>query len=128
MNAPFTAEEFFSAFGAYNAAVWPFQFVLAACAIAVAAAVLRGWVHAGRLALGFLAVLWLWAGVAYHLLQFTCSAATLDEVSRVLRIDDGVMRHMATRRIGTGTDSTVAVGGPRSDDAVVEPVPAPEED
>src|SRR2546423_10978100 len=35
---------------------------------------------------------------AYHLLTFKCEPATLDEVSRVLKITDGVMRHMATRR------------------------------
>ena len=34
----------------------------------------------------------------YHLLLFSCAAETLDEVSRVLKIDDLVMRHMATRR------------------------------
>jgi small subunit ribosomal protein S6 len=35
----------------------------------------------------------------YHLLTFTSKAETLDEVSRVLKITDGVMRHMATKRI-----------------------------
>ena len=34
----------------------------------------------------------------YHLLTFSCEPAALDEVSRVLKITDGVMRHMATRR------------------------------
>ena len=34
----------------------------------------------------------------YHLLLFSSSPETLDEVSRVLKIDDNVMRHMATRR------------------------------
>jgi small subunit ribosomal protein S6 len=34
----------------------------------------------------------------YHLLQFDAAAETLDEVTRVLKITDGVMRHMATRR------------------------------
>jgi small subunit ribosomal protein S6 len=34
----------------------------------------------------------------YHLLQFDAAAETLNEVTRVLRITDGVMRHMATRR------------------------------
>ncbi len=34
----------------------------------------------------------------YHLLQFDAEPATLDEVARVLKISDGVMRHMATRR------------------------------
>ncbi len=34
----------------------------------------------------------------YHLLAFDCEPATLDELSRVLRITDGAMRHMAVRR------------------------------
>ena len=36
---------------------------------------------------------------AYHLLTFASEPETLDEVSRVMKITDGVMRHMATRRI-----------------------------
>lgn len=56
---------------------------------------------------------------SYHLLQFTCDAGTLDEVSRVLRIDDGVMRHMATRRIEGSPVRPVAVGAPAREDAVV---------
>ena len=35
----------------------------------------------------------------YHLLTFASEPATLDEVSRVLKITDGVMRHMAVRRV-----------------------------
>jgi small subunit ribosomal protein S6 len=34
----------------------------------------------------------------YHLLTFSCEPAALDEASRVLKITDGVMRHMATKR------------------------------
>ena len=34
----------------------------------------------------------------YHLLTFSCEPAALDEISRVLKITDGVMRHLATRR------------------------------
>jgi small subunit ribosomal protein S6 len=34
----------------------------------------------------------------YHLFTFDCEPATLDELSRVLRITDGAMRHMAVRR------------------------------
>jgi small subunit ribosomal protein S6 len=55
----------------------------------------------------------------YHLLQFTCEAGTLEEVSRVLRIDDGVMRHMATRRIEGRPARPVAVGAPTRDDAEI---------
>jgi small subunit ribosomal protein S6 len=35
----------------------------------------------------------------YHLLQFDAEPETLEELSRILRITDGVMRHLATRRI-----------------------------
>ena len=34
----------------------------------------------------------------YHLLLFRCDAETLDELSRILKITDGVMRHRAIRR------------------------------
>jgi small subunit ribosomal protein S6 len=37
----------------------------------------------------------------YHLLTFAAKAETLDEVSRVLRITDGVMRHLATHRVAS---------------------------
>ena len=55
----------------------------------------------------------------YHLLQFTCGAESLDEISRVLRIDDAVMRHMATRRIEGSPVRPVAVGAPAREDAPV---------
>ena len=35
----------------------------------------------------------------YHLVVFDAEPATLDEISRVLKIDDAVLRHMATRHI-----------------------------
>ena len=54
---------------------------------------------------------------SYHLLHFTSDAGTLDEVSRVLRIDDGVMRHMATRRIEGSPVRPVAVAAPSREDA-----------
>jgi len=63
---------------------------------------------------------------SYHLLLFSSTPETLDEVSRVLKIDDAVLRHMATRRGGgslpepgsvdTGPPAPVAVGAPASDD------------
>jgi small subunit ribosomal protein S6 len=64
----------------------------------------------------------------YHLLHVSCAPETLDEVSRVLRIDDAVMRHMATRRVGTSPDSTVAASAQTSDHAEVESASAPEEE
>ena len=66
----------------------------------------------------------------YHLLQFDAEPATLDEVTRVLKITDGVMRHMATRRPKGGgrvgaPPPLPASEGPR--ERVPEPVAAAEE-
>jgi ribosomal protein S6 len=58
---------------------------------------------------------------SYHLLHFTCEPEALDEVSRVLRIDDGVMRHMATRRIKGSPARPVAVAAPTRNDAESAP-------
>jgi small subunit ribosomal protein S6 len=57
----------------------------------------------------------------YHLLTFSADGETLDEISRVLKIDDNVMRHLATRRYKPGATQPVAVGGPGRED-VVEPI------
>ena len=49
----------------------------------------------------------------YHLLTFTSDASTLDEVARVLRITDGVMRHMAVRRpTRSGATAGTPAAGP----------------
>jgi small subunit ribosomal protein S6 len=51
----------------------------------------------------------------YHLLQFDARPDTLDEITRVLKITDGVMRHMATRRVkGGGAPPGSASGGRRA--------------
>ena len=55
----------------------------------------------------------------YHLLTFSVEAETLDEISRVLKIDDTVMRHLATRRYRPGSTQPVAVGGPAREDVAV---------
>ena len=44
----------------------------------------------------------------YHLLTFDATPETLAEISRVLKISDGVMRHMAVRRIAGGRPQPVA--------------------
>ena len=59
------------------------------------------------------------AGV-YHLLLFTAAPATLAEVSRVLKITDGVIRHLAVKRVKGGqTKAPAPVGAVStvSDDA-----------
>ena len=65
---------------------------------------------------------------SYHLLLLSCLPETLDEVSRVLKIDDAVMRHLATRRSGAGPSEPVAVGAPASEDAVDDSASVREEE
>ena len=54
----------------------------------------------------------------YHLVVFDAEAATLEEISRVLKIDDAVLRHLATRHIAGSRTSA-----PR-DEAAAVAVPA----
>lgn len=64
----------------------------------------------------------------YHLLSFSSSPETLDELSRVLRIDDDVMRHMATRRPEGGPSEPMAVGAAIGDHVETEPADALDEE
>jgi small subunit ribosomal protein S6 len=59
----------------------------------------------------------------YHLLELTAEPATLDELSRILKITDGVMRHMAVRRIERSPVRPVA-RTPRDGQDAPEPVTA----
>ena len=56
----------------------------------------------------------------YHLVVFEAPGETLDEVSRVLKIDDAVLRHLATRHIEGSRTSA-----PRDDTPVPVAAPAP---
>jgi small subunit ribosomal protein S6 len=59
----------------------------------------------------------------YHLVVFESDAPTLDEIVRVLKIDDGVMRHLATKHIEGSKTSA-----PRDDAAAPIAAPAPVEE
>lgn len=65
---------------------------------------------------------------SYHLLTFTSAPETLDEISRVLKIDDNVMRHLATRRPEGGPTGPIAAPAPIGDDIGHEPADALEEE
>ena len=63
----------------------------------------------------------------YHLVEFTAEPATLDEASRILKITDGVMRHMAVRRIQRSPGRPLS-RPPRDGQDAPEPVTASEEE
>jgi small subunit ribosomal protein S6 len=56
----------------------------------------------------------------YHLVVFESSAETLDEISRVLKIDDAVMRHLATKHVEGSRTSA-----PRDETPAPAAAPAP---
>ena len=47
----------------------------------------------------------------YHLLLFKAAPATLAEITRVLKITDGVMRHLAVNRVSGGQTKAPAAAG-----------------
>ncbi len=59
---------------------------------------------------------------SYHLLNFDADAETLSELSRILRITDGVMRHLAVRRI----EGSVPGPPPPEPEPVAQSVPEPD--
>jgi small subunit ribosomal protein S6 len=56
----------------------------------------------------------------YHLLLFTAPTETLDEITRVLKITDGVIRHGAYRRVKGSTHQKAPAPAPAA-----APAPAP---
>jgi hypothetical protein len=70
VTLPFTSDQFYAVFGAYNEAVWPAQLFLVALAVLalVLVAFPRKW--SGRAVSLILALLWAWLGLAYHLAFF----------------------------------------------------------
>jgi hypothetical protein len=67
---PFTAEQFFDVFGAYNGAIWPVPLVAYGVGLAALAFLVTPGATADRVTSGALSVMWLWTGVAYHWLHF----------------------------------------------------------
>jgi hypothetical protein len=67
---PFTADQFFSVFAAYNTAIWPAQIVAYLLGVFVLCATLTARAWADRVAAGVVALFWVWNGLAYHLAFF----------------------------------------------------------
>lgn len=63
----------------------------------------------------------------YHLRHFDCEPATLDELTRILKITDGAMRHMAVRRPATRPAPTTPASAPEpTGTPAAEPAVTPE--
>jgi Family of unknown function (DUF6064) len=71
MKPPFTADQFFDVFRQYNEAVWPAQIVLTLLAVAAIGLCVWRRPYSGRPISAILGLLWMWTGIAYHLIFFT---------------------------------------------------------
>lgn len=79
---PFSAEDFFGVFVAYNQAVWPAQIALNLLGLAAVALVFRTGEIAHRAVAFVLGFLWLWTAVAYHWAFF----AEINPIARVFAV------------------------------------------
>jgi hypothetical protein len=70
-SLPFTHEQFFDVFGAYNKAVWPLQIIAYLLGLLAVACLFRPGAAADRVIAGILACMWIWTGIAYHWCFFT---------------------------------------------------------
>ncbi|CAN7767178.1 DUF6064 family protein [Variovorax sp. LjRoot290] len=68
---PFTRDQFFTLFGAYNEAVWPVQVLSYVLGGAMVVLVVRPSRAGGRVIGLALALMWVWTGIAYHGLFFS---------------------------------------------------------
>jgi hypothetical protein len=94
---PFSSDEFFALFGAYNRAVWPAVLLAYALGAATVYLALKPGPRSGRIAAAILAAMWGWSGVAYHWLYFSTinSAALLFAAAFV--VQGGIFLQMAWR-------------------------------
>lgn len=115
MQLPFTVEQFFDVFRAYNTTVWPTQVVLVLLAVLAIAfvAVRRPWSSAAVSAI--LALFWCWLGVAYHFAFFASinplahGFAALSVVGGLMFAWHGVVRRRLEFAFARNLRSAIAV-------------------
>jgi hypothetical protein len=71
MTLPFTDEQFFGVFAAYNMLLWPAAFALWVATAVVCLEWLRDGAHRQPLVPALLVLHWIWVGLAYHAAFFT---------------------------------------------------------
>lgn len=95
---PFTVDQFYDVFRAYNEAVWPTQLLLIGLGLVGIVLVMTShrWTHVA--VPGILAVLWAWLAVVYHIAFFApinslaYAFAALSLVGAAVFVWDGVVR------------------------------------
>jgi len=103
---PFTVEQFFGVFAAYNRATWPAPLLAYGAAAVTLALALRGGRAAGRAVPALLAALWAFTGVAYHWAFF----APINPMARIAAV---LFVAQAGLLLWLGWRGAVAFGPPR---------------
>ncbi len=70
MNLPFTIDQFLGVFEAYNLSIWPVQILLLLLALVALYFAYRPHRNSTKLIFAVLGFLWLWMGIAYHIMFF----------------------------------------------------------
>ena len=113
MTLPFTPEQFFGVFAAYNEAVWPAQIVLVALAALALVLVARPRPGSDRAISAILAFLWGWLALAYHLAFFASinplayAFSAVSAAGALVFLWQGVLRRRLHFRFARGAPAAV---------------------
>ena len=116
MKLPFTIDQFFGVFRAYNETVWPAQVLLLVLALAALGCVAfpRHW--SGPVVSAILALLWAWLGLAYHLAFFASINplayvfAAVSVAGALVFVWQGVVRRRLEFRLARSARTAIGLG------------------
>jgi len=98
MSLPFTRDQFFDVFAAYNTSLWPFAIALWLLTVAVVVMLVRGRRGAERMLSLLLAIQWAWAALAYHAAFFSAINPAAWFFSALFLIEAGLLAWMGALR------------------------------
>ena len=110
---PFTRDQFFDVFAAYNRAVWPAQVLAGVLGLTLLALLLRPSRGADRFIAAGLAVLWAWTGIVYHGLYFARINPAALLFAALFVLQAAALCHAALRgglHFGTSRTAAAALG------------------
>ena len=71
MKIPFSQDQFFNVFEAYNLSLWPIPILLTGLGAVSAVVLVKNGVKYSRILFSVLSFFWVWMGVVYHILYFS---------------------------------------------------------
>lgn len=115
MKLPFSVEQFYAVFTAYNTTLWPAQIALLVLALAAIGLAMFPRRRSGIVVSAILSLLWTWLSLAYHLAFFTAISppayafAAVSLAGACVFFWNGVVRRELEFRWAPGSRSAVGV-------------------